>query len=73
MDHKPNDPEVLVVLPLSPTPEERKQREIMLTRVMLVAIDLVLSGEGLGLSTARDLIREFLHCYPELLEEWNEI
>ena len=36
----------------------------MLARVMLVAIDLVLSGEGMGLDTARDLSRELL-CFPD--------
>jgi hypothetical protein len=41
----------------------------MLARVMLVAIDLVLSGESLGLETARDLIREVEHAYPELVDE----
>jgi hypothetical protein len=56
-----------------PLPAERRRREVVLTRVMLVAIDLVLSGEGLGLETARDLIREVRHAYPELLDEWNEI
>jgi len=45
----------------------------MLTRVMLVAIDHVLSGEGLGLDTARDLARELRHTFPELAAEWNEI
>jgi hypothetical protein len=70
--HNPNDPAVLAIVPL-PSPDERRRREVMLARLMLVAIDLVLSGEGLGLDTARDLIREVLHCYPELLQEWNEI
>jgi hypothetical protein len=72
--------EVLAVLQLPSRPrtlklmhEERTRREIMLTRVMLVAIDHVLSGERLGLETARDLIREVLHAYPELLDEWNQI
>jgi hypothetical protein len=41
----------------------------MLARLMLVAIDLVLSGEGVGLETARDLIREVRHAYPEVLAE----
>jgi len=45
-------PEVLSVIPL-PTSQERKRREIMLARVMLVAIDIVLAGESLGLETAR--------------------
>jgi len=47
-------PEVLAVVPL-PSPEERKRREVMLARVMLVAIDIVLAGELLGLETSRDL------------------
>jgi hypothetical protein len=42
----------------------------MLARVILVAIDLVLSGEGLGLETARDLLREVRHTYPELVDEY---
>jgi hypothetical protein len=44
----------------------------MLARVMLAAIDLVLSGEGLVLEIARDLIREVEHAYPELAAEWIE-
>ena len=61
-------PEVLAVVPL-PTAQERRRREIMLARVMLVAIDLVLSGEGMGLETARDLVREVRHAHPELVDE----
>lgn len=78
--HNSNDPEVLAVIPLpsrgtSPKllPQERRRREITLARLMLVAIDLVLSGEPLGLETARDLVREIRHTFPELLDEWNEI
>ena len=56
-----------------PMPRERRRRAVVLTLVMLVAIALVLSGEPLGLETARDLIREVRHAYPELLDEWNEI
>ena len=41
----------------------------MLARVMLVAIDIVLSGEPLGLETARDLGKELRHAYPELVDE----
>jgi hypothetical protein len=63
------NPEVLGVAPL-PTAEERRRREIMLVRVMLVAIDIVLAGEPLGLVTARDLFREVRHCYPELADEF---
>lgn len=66
--HNPDNPKVLAVVSL-PSPQERRHREIMLTRVMLVAIDLVLSGDGLGLATARDLVREIRHTFPELLDE----
>jgi len=62
------NPEVLAVVPL-PTAQERRRRQIMLARVMLVAIDLVLSGEGLGLETARDLVGEVRHAHPELVDE----
>ena len=64
--------EVPAVVPL-PTAEERRRREVMLARVMLVSIDLVLSGEGLGLETALDLVREVWHCYPELSAHWDEV
>lgn len=67
-----DEPEVLAVVPL-PSAAERRRREIMLARVMLVAIDLVLSGEGLGLETARDLIREVRHAYPEWVEERDNL
>jgi hypothetical protein len=63
-----NNPEVLAVVAL-PSAAERRRREIMLARVMLVAIDLVLSGEGMGLETARDLVREVRHAHPELVDE----
>ncbi len=32
-----------------PTPQERRRREVMLARLMLLATDIVLSGEPLGL------------------------
>ncbi len=63
-----NNPEVLAVVPL-PSAAERRRREIMLVRVMLVAIDIVLAGEPLGLETAHDLGRELRHAYPELVNE----
>ena len=56
-----NNPQVLAIVPL-PSTEERRRREVMLARTMLVAIDLVLAGEPLGLETARDLFREVWHC-----------
>jgi hypothetical protein len=39
-----DNPEMLAVVPM-PSPEERRRREVMLARLMLVAIDLVLSDE----------------------------
>jgi hypothetical protein len=65
----PDTPEILAVVPL-PTADERRRREIILARVMLVAIDIVLAGEPLGLKAARDLGRELRHAYPELLDEY---
>ena len=62
------NPEVLAVVPL-PSAAERRRREIMLARVMLVSIDIVLAGEPLGLKTARDLFREVRFAYPELIDE----
>jgi hypothetical protein len=69
-EYKNNEdsPEVLGVVPL-PSATERRRREVMLARVMLVAIDIVLAGEPLALETARDLGRELRHAYPELVDE----
>ena len=68
MERKDN-PEMLAVVAL-PSAAERRRREVMLGRVMLVAIDLVLSGEGMGLEMVRDLGRELRHAYPELVDEY---
>lgn len=68
--NKLDSPEVLAVIPL-PSAADRRLREVNLARLLLVAIDLVLSGEGLGLETARDLVREVRHAYPELVDEWS--
>lgn len=62
------NPEVLGVA-LLPTAEGRRRREIMLARMMLVAIEIVLAGEPLGLKTARDLFCEIRFAYPELIDE----
>lgn len=66
-----NEPEVLAVVQL-PTPQERRRREVMLARLMLVMVDIVLAGEPLGLETARDLSRELRHAFPELVDECAE-
>lgn len=65
-------PEVLAVVPL-PTPQERRRREVMLARVMLVAIDIVLAGDPLRLETGRDLIREVEHTFPELAAQRGKL
>ena len=67
-----NSTEVLAVVPL-PTAEDRRRREVMLARVMLVAIDIILSGEPLGMEVALDLVREVWHCCPELSAHWDEV
>jgi hypothetical protein len=65
-----DEPSADPIVPL-PTAGARRRREIMLVRMILVAIDIVLAGESLGLETARDLFRELWHCYPELIGEWS--
>jgi hypothetical protein len=52
-----------------PSAAERRLREVNLARLMLVMVDIVLAGDPLGLGTARDLLREVEHAYPELLDE----
>jgi hypothetical protein len=66
--HSPDNPEVLAVVPL-PTAQERRRRQTTLARLLLVAVDMTLAGEPLGLKTARDLSQELRHCYPELVDE----
>lgn len=44
-----------------------------MARVMLLAVDLIVSGEGLGLETAPDLIREIRHAYPKPTAERDEL
>jgi len=67
-----HNPDILAVVPL-PTAEERRRREVLLARLMLAAIDLVVSGQGIGLQSARDLVLEIWHCFPELAAEWDEL
>ena len=66
-------PEVLAVVPL-PSAAEGRLREINLARLMLVMVDIVLAGGPLGLETARDLVREIKHTFPELrLDAWKNL
>ncbi len=64
-----DNPEVLAVVPL-PSATERRRRQTTLARLLLVAVDMTLAGEPLGLETARDLGRELRHTYPELVDEY---
>jgi hypothetical protein len=66
------EPEDISEVLATPTPEERRLREINLARLMLVMMDIVLAGDPLRLETARDLGRELRHCYPELVDECAE-
>jgi hypothetical protein len=67
-----DNPEVLAVVPL-PSPEERRRRDVLLARLMILMTDHILAGEPLGLETARDLLREVRHTYPELVDEWSNV
>jgi hypothetical protein len=67
-----DNPEMLAVVPL-PSPEERRRRETTLARVLLLAVDIILAGDPLGLEAARDLIREVEHVCPELAAKRDEI
>ena len=64
-----DSPEVLGIVAI-PAPQERRRRQTILARLLLLAIDMTLAGEPLGLETARDLSRELRHCYPELVDEF---
>ena len=63
------EPEDISELLATPTPEERRLREVNLARLMLVIVDIILAGDPLGLETARDLVREVRHACPELVDE----
>jgi hypothetical protein len=64
-----DEPEDISGVLATPTPEERRRREVNLARLMLVMVDIVLAGDPLGLETARDLGRELRHAYPELVTD----
>ncbi len=64
-------PEVLAIVPL-PTAEERSRRELMLARLLVITLEMLLS-EGhtdlaVKIETAKDMIREFKHAYPETMD-----
>lgn len=66
----PDKPEVLGVVAL-PSSEERRRREAVLARLLLITLEMLLS-EGhtdlaVKIETAKDMIREFKHVYPEAM------
>jgi hypothetical protein len=68
--NNPDTPEVLAVVAL-PSAAERRRREIMLARLLVITLEMLLS-EGhtdlaVKIETAKDMIREFKHVYPETM------
>jgi len=63
-------PEVLAVVPL-PSPVERRRRENMLARLLVITLEMLLSEGHTDLATkietAKDMIRELKHVYPETM------
>ena len=69
--NNPND-EILAAVPL-PLPGERMRRQVALARLLLLAIDMTLAGEPLGLETTLDLLRELRHAHSELSAHLDEV
>ena len=67
--NNPND-EILAAVPL---PGERMRRQVALARLLLLAIDMTLAGEPLGLETICDLLRELRHAHSELSAYLDEV
>jgi hypothetical protein len=70
MAHLGDEPEVLAVAGI-PSAEERKRRELVLARLLLLSLEMLLN-EGhtelaVKIDTAKDMIREFKHVYPEAM------
>jgi hypothetical protein len=65
-----DEPEALAIAPL-PTAEERRRRELMLARLLLLALEMLLCEGHTDLSIkieiTKDMIREFKHAYPETM------
>lgn len=69
--------EIAVSMLDGPDLTERKRRELALVRLMVIAIEGILYTDDhyldVRIETARDLLRELRHCYPELAAEWDEL
>jgi len=63
-------PEILAVAVIPPA-DERKHRERVLARLLVMVLEMLLT-EGhtdlaIRIETAKDIIREFKHVYPETM------
>lgn len=60
-----------------PELSEHRRKELALARLMAVAISVILyTGEDdshIRIETAKDMVREIMHTFPELAAEWDEI
>lgn len=60
-----------------PELSERRRRELALAQLMAVAIGVILyTGEtdvDIRVETAKDMIREIKHTYPEIVAGWDEL
>jgi hypothetical protein len=60
-----------------PDLSEQRRMEFALVRLMAAAIGVMLyTGDAdadIRIETAKDMIRELRHTYPELVTEWDEI
>jgi hypothetical protein len=65
-----DSPELLAVAAI-PSADERKRRERLLANLLVITLEMLLS-EGhtdlaVKIETAKDMIREFKHVYPEAM------
>jgi hypothetical protein len=69
--------DIAVSIAEGPELSEHRRKELALARLMAVAIGTMLyTGENdldIRIETAKDMIRELRHTYPELVTEWDEI
>ena len=70
MAHLGDKPEMLTIAVI-PSAEERKRRERLLASLLVITLEMLLN-EGhtdlaVKIETAKDMIREFKHVYPETM------
>jgi hypothetical protein len=70
MPHLGDKPEVLAIAVI-PSAEERKRRERVLASLLVITLEMLLSDGhtelAVKIETAKDMIREFKHVYPEAM------